>query len=340
MPSVALGALCATLSLSWSVHAKPHAGGDPREVTVVADEAVWAVVESTLIKGLERKVPFQDEETVFWVHGLGLDAMEIIRRRPLLLFLASVDVKGPVAEFVPTLMGKDLVALASRSPFNRLTDPWAEGQVAYVLAGFTPHQLDSLASRVVDETYDGFLSRYRLTVHERLYARGEDRAQTRNLASRYGWSLEVPRPWRMEAKPDEHWVHFVETNPDRRVSVHWEDWAETTVTPEYCLRTRRALARQYDRDDEIDGPRTTHEWTTFLGRPAVEIIGAWMNTKHTSGGPFRTVCFLVPEQQRLYFIDLVTFAPDRPKFYVMTQLGIIAETFKTAQNSTGGIEPS
>ncbi len=307
--------------------AKPQAGGDYREISVLADDAVWATVESTLVRGLERTVLLLDEETVFWVHRVSLDRETTVRRRPHVLLLAASEERGPIADFVSAVLGKDIPTLATSSPFVRLKDPWAHGQAVYVVTAQTPSALDSVLGRACEVLYEDFLARYRERVRERLYVRGEDRARTEKLASRFGWILRVPRPWDVEEKPDERWVHFVKTDPDRHVSVYWEDWQDTTVSPEYCLRLRRALAwRHYD-EDAIDESRTRYGWTRFQGRPALEITGAWVNEKYVAGGPFRTICFLVPEQRRLYLLDLVTFAPDRPKFYVMTQLGIIAETF-------------
>ncbi|MBN1423551.1 DUF4837 family protein [Candidatus Fermentibacteria bacterium] len=315
------------VALSLTGCSKPRAGGDFREVTVMADERAWVAAESALVEGLERKVLLLDEESVFWVHHLSVDAIETIRRRPLLVFLATLDGRGPVTDMVSALTGKDLSVLAEEAPFTRLLEPWASHQVAYVLVAHTASELDSLASTVVGMLYDDFFDRYRTVVRERLYVRGEDNRLVRELTSRYGWSIRVPRPWGMEEKPEERWVHFVKTDPDRHVSVYWEDWAEDSVSPEFCVRTRRDLAwRHYD-EDEIDDSRTHYSPVEFLGYPAIEIRGAWTNQKYTAGGPFRTICFVVEEQQRFYLIDLVTFAPDRPKFYVMTQLDMVAETF-------------
>jgi hypothetical protein len=335
-----LPVMLAAVHLAGLGCSKPRVGGDPREITVVAEDRTWAAAESTLIRGLARKVMLLDEESVFWVHRLGIEALQTIRRRPMVLFLASVDDRGPVTELVSTISGKTPAVLASSAPLTRLTDPWAHGQVAYVLSGATTSQVDSLAQRTTPMLYDDFFMRYRATVRERLYARGEDAKRAKDLTARFGWSLLVPRPWDMEEDADQRWVHFVKTEPDRHVSVYWEDWAESTVTPEYCLRARRTLAwTKYD-EDEVDDSRTSYSWGSFLGRRAVEITGAWINRKYTAGGPFRTICFLVEEQRRLYLVDLVTFAPDRPKFYVMTQLGIIAETFTVAGHGARGQESS
>lgn len=328
------------ISLSFTGCGKPRAGGDFREVTVLADERAWAAAESALVGGLERKVLLLDEESVFWVHHLPVNAMETIRRRPLLVFLAALDDRGPVADIVTALTGKTLEALAQDSPFTRLNEPWATHQVAYVLVAHSATQLDSLASLAVEGLYDDFFDRYKTVVRERLYVRGEDTKRARELASAYGWSIRAPRPWDMEESPQERWVHFVKTDPDRHVSVYWEDWPEDSVSPEFCLRTRRSLAWLHYDEDEVDDSRTYYSHIEFLGHPAIEIKGAWTNQKYTAGGPFRTICFVVAEQRRFYLIDLVTFAPDRPKFYVMTQLGIVAETFSIFPQGVGATRPS
>ena len=311
---------------------KPRAGGDFREIAVLADDQAWTAVESTLVAGLQRSTMLLEEETIFWVHRLSVDLLQKTNRRPSLLFLVRADESGPVGDLITTILGEEISVCASEKPFLRLRDPWARGQLAFVLVGSDGAELNKLLSGAVRRLYDEFFDHYVVNVRRRLYFRGPDLKRSALLRENYDWSIEVPRPWQMIEKPAERWVHFVKTQPDRHVSIYWEDWKDSTFAAEHCLRLRRELIWKHYDEDEVDDERTSFTWGKFQGRKALRINGAWINWKHTSGGPFRTICFLEEEQQRLYLIDLVTFAPDRPKFYVMTQLDIIAETFRSGQN--------
>jgi hypothetical protein len=307
---------------------KPRVGGDTREISVVADDGAWTAVESTLIGGLERTVTFLEDETVFWVHRLPSELTEHVERRPSLLFVARADEPGPVADMIATIVGEDIATCAEERPFLRLRDPWSRGQLAFVLVGSNGVELESMTAGAIRRLFEEYHEHYRQAVLRRLYVRGPNLKQSAALREKYGWSVEVPRPWQMTEKPSERWVHFVKTQPDRHVSIYWADWSDSSFTAEYCIRLRRDLAWQHYDEDEVDDGRTSFSWREFQGRKALEITGTWVNWKHTAGGPFRTICFLDEDQQRLYVIDLVTFAPDRPKFYVMTQLDIVAETFR------------
>jgi hypothetical protein len=310
---------------------KPRAGGDAREISVVADDAAWATVDSILIGGLARTVTFLEDEQVFWVHRLPSELIDHVERRPSLLFVARADEPGPVADMISTVVGEDIATCAKEKPFLRLRDPWARGQLAFILVGSDSVELENMTAGAVRRLYEEYHEHYREAVLRRLYVRGPDLKRSAALRDTYGWSIEVPRPWQMTEDPNDRWVHFVKTQPDRHVSIHWLEWSDSSFTAEYCIRLRRELAwRHYD-EDEVDDGRTSFSWTEFQGQKALEITGAWVNWKHTAGGPFRTICFLEETQERLYVIDLVTFAPDRPKFYVMTQLDIIAETFRTGE---------
>jgi len=307
---------------------KPRAGGDSREIVVFADDEAWAAAETTLVKALEREVTILDEESVFWVHHLPFDEFHRAKRRPSLLFLAAADESGPVGEAIATIVGEELLVSAKERPFMKLSDPWARGQMAFVIVGSTGPEVRDLASGAARRLYDGYLAHYEDHVTKRLYCRGPDIERSNLLREEFGWSIEVPKPWQMIESPDERWVHFVKTQPDRHVFVYWEDWQDSTFTAEHCLRLRKELVWDHYDEDEVDDERTFFVWDEFLGRKALEIKGAWINLKHTAGGPFRSICFFDDEQKRLYMLDLTAFAPDRPKFYVMTQLGIVAETFR------------
>ncbi len=308
---------------------KPRAGGDYREIAVLADEHTWTAVESTLVGALERHVTLLEEESFFWVHWYAPDQLEEARRRPALLLLGEVEKPGIIGSAIASIVGDSLGICAAKKPFMKLEDPWARGQLAFMLVGHNTENLNYLIAGTGSRLFDEYKANYLRYVRERLYFRGPNIKQAERLRKKYGWSIETPRPWQMIEVEEENWVHFVKSQPDRHIFVFWQSWEDSSFRAEHCLRLRRELVWKYYDEDEIDDERTYFSWTEFHGRKALEIKGAWINWKHTGGGPFRTICFLAEEQKRLYIMDLQTFAPDRPKLYPMTQLDLIAETFRT-----------
>jgi|GEM_PF-5050223 len=310
---------------------KPRSGGDYREIAVIADEPTWTAVESTLVLSLERRVTLLEKESIFWVHWYTPDMLETARRRPALLLLGTADNPGIIGRAISSIVGDSLSAIAEKQPFMKLEDPWARGQKAFILVSETGESLNntilSASSRLFDELY----THYETQVRERLYYRGPHLRQAQHLRDSYDWSIETPRPWQMIESDSTNLVRFVKSQPDRFMFIFWTSWEDSTFRAEYCLKKRRDLVWEYYDEDEVDDDRTYFTWTDFQGRKALEITGAWINWKTTSGGPFRTICFIDEIQQRLYMIDLSTFAPDRPKLYPMTQLGIIAETFRAGK---------
>jgi hypothetical protein len=146
------------------------------------------------------------------------------------------------------------------------------------------------------------------------------------VSSKYGWTVRIPKGFRVAEDEKGRLVKFVAHEPTRLLFVHWRPSDGEALNAERCLRLRSRLVWEYYDEDVIEESMTSASDAVFQGREAVRIDGVWQNEKHVIGGPFFTLCF--DEGDRFYMIDCVVFAPGMDKAGFLKQLEALALTFK------------
>jgi hypothetical protein len=216
----------------------------------------------------------------------------------------------------------------STRPWEHLVlDPWAHGQTVLVLGAAGEAELARRIAADSERLYRRFDAAVLDQVGVLLFAGGGEQTNVRQeLGGRYGWSLRIPRGYRVGEEPSARFVRFfMREGGARLLFVHWQDGVRELPSPDSCVALRAALAARFYAGDFVDVARTSGGRATFLGRDACTVAGVWQNDQYTMGGPFRTHCFL--DRDRFVMIDLAVFEPVASKVALLRQLEAIARTY-------------
>lgn len=214
----------------------------------------------------------------------------------------------------------------------RTADPFAEGQVLFLLVGDPRRILTNL-----EEDPGGLVRQVETATVDILVAnlfRNDERRKPRaEMEARYGWSVRVPAEWVVQDRSTEEsrFVRIWHDGPVMQMFVSWEDGA-VARTPREWLERRHALGFvHYDQDEVVwDHSRADSVEHTPSGPPGVMMGGLWENDRWVIGGPFEAWAFHCPADDRTYFLDLSVYAPDREKLPLLRTLRAIARTFHDA----------
>jgi hypothetical protein len=317
---------------------KPTATGSFREVRLLCDDREWERVGGALRAAVETPIQSVEPETVFALVRVGAGEFQTERFSANLLLVAALDSPDSVGQLLRKLLPEDSQAGVrhGESFLFAESDLWAADQRVTILTGPDLETLEAFFDRAGAFVFSTLYAPLAERAVDRAYYRGGNEALEQELMDTYGWSLLLPNPWHKVVVEGERLVYFYKNDPDRHMMVYWASAEEVSLLPDSCLALRERLVwRHYD-EDQVDRTRTQVEETTFLGRPALKIVGVWQNEKHIIGGPFRTYCFVCTEQNRLYLLDLNVFAPGREKFPYLAQLEGIAATFMVETGSKSG----
>ncbi len=208
-------------------------------------------------------------------------------------------------------------------------DVWAKGQIVAVVMADDESQLLSFleerGAEILTAFENGSVESYAELRREEAQSAGVEEA----LGGRFGWSLAPPTGYDLfTSNASDGFVFIRRTRPDRTMFVYWQEGGAHHVAEQFALSKREELARMYYDGDEIEWQRPFEiETVEFAGGEAVRISGWWANRTLVGGGPFRTYCFHVPSQGRVYLVDASLFAPGLDKVPLMRNLDATAHTF-------------
>lgn len=214
----------------------------------------------------------------------------------------------------------------------RTADPFAEGQVLFVLTGDPKRILRNLEDdpgglvRQVENAAVDILVANMFRNDERIRARAE-------MEARYGWSVRVPAEWVVQDRSTDAstFVRIWHDGPVMQMFVSWEQ-GDVQRTPREWLERRHALGFvHYDQDEVVwERSRADSIEHTPSGPPGVMLGGLWENDRYVIGGPFEAWAFHCPADDRTYLLDLSVYAPDREKLPLLRTLRAVARTFRDA----------
>lgn len=301
--------------------------GSNGAITLVSNLPTDSAAEVALVQSFERDVDMVSKEPAFRVERAQVSRLPALEQARNLVLLADLSRDDALAERVVSLVGEDLAARMRAGERHHvfLTDVWAKGQTLLVVAAGDAAMLTEAVEEHADSIYSVMDKRVTEQTIEVIFMSGEQESFSRYLRQQYGWSIRVPRGYRVSEDAEARVVRlWMPEGGTRLVMVHWQDGMHRLPDVESAIDLRARLVWSYDEDTILrDRTRSNHD--PFEGRRALNLEGVWQNERYTKGGPFRTHFFL--EGDRLYMIDLLVFDPDNPKINLMRQVEAIALTF-------------
>ncbi len=328
------------------------AAGCSKPIAYGSDNAVIAVVDSTLADSLAPVLRRALEREMFTVH-------------PERVFEITFTTPGRIGEFKKwrrivlveplddAVLVPDLVDTGDddRPIFTVVHDAWAREQTIWVLAAPTADATLGLVTARADSLYHAIYAAWADHQAARMWASGRDSALATRMLDERRFSILLPKVYRPApgSTPDSSLVFF-SPDPRRVVSLHWVARPDT-LAADTVLAIRRSWARQvFDGDSMVailpdsaaaasdstnPFPPIQASATTLGGQPAIRLQGVWQNAADHTGGLFLT--YGVGCGDRLVLLDGDLYAPSSPKIPYVLQFESIFATFRCAPARTGGM---
>jgi hypothetical protein len=292
--------------------------GPLREVTVIS--ARWDEIESTVRSILQEPVQTPQPEPEFKLRvGTAGKFDTYSKFRILFIIGTSQDT------LVRQILGARADSL-SEGDFGllKVPNPWLKGQFALIFiardaAKLVPG-LEIYAARI-RQTLRGIVLDQ---MAKAVYIEGVDKKLTAEFRTRYGFTIDVPRRWFLNAdRADDGFVYLYGHVPDRNVFVFWQDTTRALV-PESMAVLRDRLTGRYYNGDSIDQKFLQAETIAFLSGPCVRLSGVWRNDRDVIGGAFVNYSFNF--RGRFYMADGLVFNPGKPKLDALAQTEAVIRT--------------
>lgn len=337
------------LSGCSDVDLRPRASGPEGSITVVTDSATWngpvgEVLRSELgrlIRTLPRPEPSFD---LRFQPLTSSDDLDRIKRLKNVVFVAPLTDTTNTAQFIRARLDSAVTeAVQERkvAVFPRENLWYRDQLVYYVTAPSTQNLVEAIDAQgnKIRNRFNA-LSRKRKTYD--MFDKGRQHALEDTLMQHHDFAVNVQHDY-VIAQDTANFVRLrrVLTDTWRDIFIYYiEDADPSVLSPSWIHQTRDSLTENYVRGTlegsyvEIDQRRPLEtENINFLGRYGFETRGIWHMTQDAMAGPFLNYTFYDEEQERIYMIDGMVFAPSYDKREFLRQIEVIAHTFRTEQEA-------
>jgi hypothetical protein len=305
--------------------------GSYDEIHLISEDRPPEEALSHLREALEVPIETVQKETLFHIFPVDAADLDPVRNRKNLLFLVDLSRREQITNLAREMLGAaklNEVIRTGEPALYFLENVWARQQThAYLVApsaGFFPRAAEEMGTRI----RNGFLQSNRKRILEFLLFRGEKATLAGQIYERFGWRLRMPAGFQVSLDHMEDGFFSMRMDrPGRMLFVRWQEGVKELPSPEEAIALRDSLGRVFYDEDYVERSRTKAFPGTFQERPSVRIQGLWQNEKYTIGGAFRSILFLVPDEERLFLIDYAVYAPSFPKKYYLWELEAVVETF-------------
>lgn len=323
------------IAISGCANHLPESLGPARKVIVLADEEDWKTFEKPIRDIFEKVIFTPQREKLFEIErgdvAYFYDYKHAIRKS--LLIISSLDAPHETGKFMREILSPDVqdVVRQGKSAVTWKKDIWAQDQLLMVVTGKDPENVIDNLWLSSDQLYAALEESVLNSIKTRVYSFGERENVTQELAQKYGWRVDVPFGYRiLEEYPDSGFVVLAKDNPNRWLSVYWEEGVHPDqITDEWCIQKRDEITGRFFGGDRIVPGEVQVSQREFSGQLAMVLQGVWENQQEWKGGPFKSYAFLDTNHNRFYFIDIGLYAPNKDKMPYIRQVDLVAHTFKT-----------
>lgn len=312
----------------------PESLGPARKLIVLADEQDWKELEIPVREIFEKEIYTPQTERLFEIERGDIEHFYDYKHaiRKSLLIISPIDAPHETGAFMREILSPEVqdAVRQNKTSVTWKKDVWATDQILMVVSGKDSESVVDNLWMSSDQLYEALQASVLNSIKERVYSFGERENVTKELAQNYGWSVNVPFGYRiLEAYPDSGFVTLAKDNPNRWISVYWEDGVHPDlITDDWCIQKRDEITHRFFGGDRIVPGDVQVSQTDFKGQLAVVLQGVWENQKEWKGGPFKSYAFLNPDQNRFYFIDMGLYAPNKKKLPYLRQVDLITQTFQ------------
>ncbi len=304
---------------------KPLAWGHEQTIYVCADDDVWTYAEQHLRSSIERYYFTTENETYFDLKRSDIKNIDQIYRTKNLLFLADLSSEQGVARYIKSNLASNVLESVNENGVGMFirNNLWANDQYVIFLLGKKEEMLlkyNILQSNEIFERYKAVLYD---RVHNRIYG-GETFSDS--YFESLPWKFRLPQSY-TEYKKGERFNSFIarrREQPDKYISVYYEDIEESLFNREWLINTRRKIAWDYYDEDEFNDDNIRQQKSKLNKREVIKISGVWQNHKYAIGGAFTAFAFY--KNNRAYLIDNSVFYPQGFKLPALIELEVISRT--------------
>ena len=323
--------------VSCSQPQKPAEGSD-YQIIVIADEDNWNAVKPFLEETFAKSIYTPQEEELYTLKWVTPDKFETYHTYKNLILAGQLEVSSLLTPLFKSMLPDSTINRVRNTPnaYYSRRNAYAAGQTLMIFIGKNDPDLQARIRLNEDE----LLVRMEQQTEKRLtgfiYRIGEQTDLADTYFKQYGWYMRMMHDY-LEIKndPAHHFVWIGRDYPYRWVVVNWMAAPDSFDLPATGKKMLEKVYGTLIPEVKLSMRYFTMQEAWVHNHAGLEFRGLWEHKTEVKGGPFIAYVFYAPEQDKIYLLTGIVWAPDREKLPYIRQIEMMLKTFdfgKPAKN--------
>lgn len=321
--------LIAVLVGCGNTQRQPAAGSD-YEIIVVADDSNWEVSKPYLEETFAKVIYTPQEETLYQFKWVRPEEFDDYRLHKNLIILSQLEVSSLLTPVLKSMLPDTTLSRIRNSSqqFYSRRNAYAAGQTLMIILGKSEGDLQARIRLNNQELFDIMDQQTEKRLTSFIYRIGEQTGLAEDYYAQYGWYMRMMHDYvEIQNAPDSQFVWLGRDYPFRWIVVHWMAAPESF---DLGVSGRQMLGNVYGGliPDVRLGTHYFSEKESWLNsHSAIEFRGLWEHKTDIKGGPFIAYAFYAPEQDKIFLLTGIVWAPDREKLPYIRQIEMMLKSF-------------
>lgn len=322
--------LALLIIMGCSERRQQPAEGSDYEIIVVADESNWEVAKPYLEETFEKIIYTPQVETFYQLRRVQPEEFDKYRLHKNLILLSQLEVSSLLTPVLKSMLPDSTlngIRNSAKAYYSR-RNAYADGQTLLIILGKSDGDLQARLRLNNQELFEMMDQQTQKRLTRFIYRIGEQTEVADAYYKQYGWYLRMMHDYvEIRNAPDSQFVWLGRDFPFRWIVVNWMDAPES-----FDLEESGRVMLHHVYGELIPEMRITNRYfslkeTWLNSHRAIEFRGLWEHKTEIKGGPFIAYTFYAPEQDRIFFLSGIVWAPDREKLPYIRQIEMMLKTF-------------
>ncbi|MCF7797323.1 MAG: DUF4837 family protein [Lentisphaeria bacterium] len=331
---IAISLLAIFIITGCATRRQQPAEGSDYEIIVVADESNWEIARPYLEETFEKVIYTPQVETFYQLRWVQPEDFEKFRLHKNLILISQLEVSSLLTPVLKTMLPDTTlngIRNASRRFYSR-RNAYADGQTLMIILGKSDGDLQARIRLNRQDLFDMMDQQTQKRLTQFIYRIGEQTELADDYFHQYGWYLRIMHDYvEIRNAPDRQFVWLGRDFPFRWIVVHWMDAPESFELQAIGEELIKKVYGTLIPDVWITEKYFSNQETWLNSHSAVEFRGLWEHKTEIKGGPFIAYTFYAPEQDIVFVLTGIVWAPDREKLPYIRQIEMMVKTFGFAR---------
>ncbi|OIO62778.1 MAG: hypothetical protein AUJ47_07270 [Candidatus Marinimicrobia bacterium CG1_02_48_14] len=308
---------------------KPAAGEDD-VIIVIAEENNWNITQNYLNETFGKPIYTPQEEYLYTLKWVDPSQFETFRMYKNVILISQFEVSSSLTGLLKSMVSDSALTRIRNTPgaYYSRRNAYADGQELMIVVGKSDGDVQSRIRLNETEMLAKMESQTAKRLTSFIYRIGEQTKLAEGYFQQYGWYMRLMHDYlELKNDPSQQFVWLGRDYPYRWIVINSIPAPDSFDLPSVGKQMLEDVYGKLIPEVALSMTYFTMQESWINNHAALEFRGLWEHKTEIQGGPFIAYSFYAPEQDKIFLLTGIVWAPDRQKLPYIRQIEMMLRTF-------------